>query len=536
MRLPDDGSAPHLRVRLTANLDSVGEIEQRLEYVLAADADGVPLDVRTMSRADRQAIHVHYLPARRNPADHVSYAAGSLVGRLLRAADWSAERATVTNLGEQLGEAVVSNEGVAAFGDALSKQWSSLHKGEYYTSPGISFGSGALDQILRQVSVSFGPGHGEPSVAFSRLSDGQQSLFYLSMVLTSHTIGAAVIAGTLNAFDIDRLRPPVFTLMAVEEPENSLSPHYLGRAISALRALAATADGQALVATHAPSILRRAEPEEIRYLRLSPTRQTTIRRVTLPEKSDEAHKFVREAVMAFPEVYFSRLVVLGEGDSEEIVLPRLLAASGVEGDGASVCVAPLGGRHVQHFWRLLHGLSIPYITLLDLDLGRYDGGWGRIKVSHNHLRSFPAGPGGKDKATVKAMPKWDDEDDDPEPMLEELAELEKANVFFSAPVDLDLAMLNAFPAAYGVTASHRVAPDELTIRAVLGKSGKALPLLGKYVNLFDVYHDRFKLSSKPASHLDAMAKLDDKALLKAMPERLRRLVGRVVTLLKEIPE
>lgn len=33
----------------------------------------------------------------------------------------------------------------------------------------------------------------------------------------------------------------------------------------------------------------------------------------MPPEEEEAYKFVREAVHAFPELYFSRLVVLGEG-------------------------------------------------------------------------------------------------------------------------------------------------------------------------------------------------------------------------------
>ena len=64
-------------------------------------------------------------------------------------------------------------------------------------------------------------------------------------------------------------------------------------------------------------------PKHIRYLRLNGLRTTMIRMICLPDESDDAHKFVQEAIQAFPEIYFSRLVVLGEGDSEEIVLPRI---------------------------------------------------------------------------------------------------------------------------------------------------------------------------------------------------------------------
>ena len=30
-------------------------------------------------------------------------------------------------------------------------------------------------------------------------------------------------------------------------------------------------------------------------------------------------------------------------------------------------MVPLGGRHVNHFWRLVHDLAIPHLTLLDLN-------------------------------------------------------------------------------------------------------------------------------------------------------------------------
>lgn len=66
-------------------------------------------------------------------------------------------------------------------------------------------------------------------------------------------------------------------------------------------------DAQALIATHAPSMLRRIEPKQIRYLRLNTSRHTTISNISLPdsETSGDAHKFVTQAVKAFPEIYFS---------------------------------------------------------------------------------------------------------------------------------------------------------------------------------------------------------------------------------------
>ena len=183
--------------------------------------------------------------------------------------------------------------------------------------------------MLRHLSVSFSPAHGEESVDFSLLSDGQKSLLYFSLVLAAQGIGRAVLSGKNDSFDAEKLMPAVFTVVAMEEPENSLSPHYLGRIVQALNNLGKQNDSQALIATHAPSMLKRVAPQSIRYLCLDSTRQTRVSTIVMPPAGDEAHKFVREAVQAFPELYFSRMVVLGEGDSEGIVLPRLLRARGL---------------------------------------------------------------------------------------------------------------------------------------------------------------------------------------------------------------
>ena len=58
---------------------------------------------------------------------------------------------------------------------------------------------------------------------------------------------------------------------------------------------------------------------------------------------------------------------------------------GLDIDRSFVAVVPLGGRHVNHLWRLLNDLDIPYATLLDLDWGRAGGGWGHIKTTCTQL-------------------------------------------------------------------------------------------------------------------------------------------------------
>lgn len=531
MRLDEPDGIPRVRYRLSASLGVDGDIEESMAYVLDLDADGEPLSTAQVPRAERNHIHVHYLPAQRDPADHIAYGANALLGRMLRAVKWDAERDEIKTLTDQISDSLAANPSVNTLSESLKTTWATLHKGKFFADPKITFVASEIEALLRHMSVSFSPGHDESLIDFSRLSDGQKSMLYLSLALSAQAIGRAVLAGQDTSFDPDKLRPPVFTLVAVEEPENSLSPHYLGRIVSALNTMVQHPDAQALIATHAPSMLRRVAPEHIRYLRLTEARQSRVAQILLPESTDDAHKFVREAVQAFPEVYFSRLVVLGEGDSEEIVLPRLLQVKGAPVDESAVTIAPLGGRHVNHFWRLLSALQIPYLTLLDLDVARYAAGWGRIKYVNDQLGKFrpeqklPKGHG---------IPEWDSTKDMVRDYDNYLEELEERGVYFSYPMDLDFAMLLSFPEAYGV---EKDVPDDSTIKAVLGKSHHdSSQYSPEEQKLFNTYHQRFKLGSKPAAHIDALVQLTDAELLANMPASLSRLADAVIAKLAELPE
>lgn len=538
MRLDEEDGIPRVRYRLSATMGPDGDIEETLVYVLDINADGSPLNTAQVPRSERNHIHVHYLPARRDPADHIAYGANALLGRMLRAVNWDAERDVIKELTDRISNSLAANPSVDAFSTSLRAAWGSLHKGSFFTDPKITFVASEVEALLRHMSVSFSPGHDEQLVDFSRLSDGQKSMLYLALVLSSQAIGRAVLAEEDPSFDADRLRPPVFTLVEVEEPENSLSPHYLGRIVNALNLMTGNGDAQALIATHAPSMLRRVAPERIRYLRLAEGRTTRVTHIQLPDTADEAHKFVREAVQAFPEVYFSRLVVLGEGDSEEIVLPRLLQAKGVPVDESAVSIAPLGGRHVNHFWRLLSGLQIPYLTLLDLDVARYQAGWGRIKYVNDQLKKIDPSGGLPSRWKIS---KWDDDevpvrthhffDDGKADVFEKLEEM---GIFFSYPLDLDFSMLLAYPNAYGVVEEE---PDESTFKAVLGKSHHdASQYSEDEQQLFGTYHRSFKLGSKPAAHIEALAELADEELLANLPASLNRLADAVIAKLEELPE
>lgn len=375
-----DSDRPRMVVRLTANLDSDGIVEEKIEYVRIKNGERSFI---TMPRTDRNKIAVYYLPARRDPSDQISYTASSMMGKILRATEWKNQRREIAEKFSEISDSIIKNTVIELIGENIEYNWKRLHRGNFLTSPSITFGNGELESILRQLSLDFNPTHTGSGLPFNNLSDGQKSLLYFSIIMAWISLCRKAMNGEANDIDLDRLNPPVCTIIAIEEPENSLDPHYLGRISKQLRNVSNIA--QSIIATHSPAVVKRVEPSSIRFLRLNSDRNTSVKYINIPENGIEAAKYVNEAIKAYPELYFSRLVILGEGDSEMLVLPRILASSGIVEDEMSVSVVPLGGRHVNYFWRLLNDLEIPHLTLLDLDYGRHQGGYGRIKYALEQL-------------------------------------------------------------------------------------------------------------------------------------------------------
>ena len=234
-----------------------------------------------------------------------------------------------------------------------------------------------------------------------------------------------------------------------------------------------------------------------------------------------------------------------EGDSERVVLPKLGEALGLTLDPAFVAVAPLGGRHVQHFWRLLSDLGIPYATLLDLDLGRAGGGWGRIKTAVQNLidigvpraELLETTDGVLSSAEFAEMHEWANSEDHVS-LHSWLARLRSHGVFFSKPLDLDLAMLRAFPAAYEAIIPAGGGPRKSgdAAASVLGAGGAGeAAYTGPYAGLpalFPAYRYHFLTRSKPATHIEALSRLNRADMVRAMPTGIKVLLRHLAEKLK----
>ena len=324
--------------------------------------------------AERARIQVVYVPASRDGARQLT---AFLRGRLWRAAQWSDElRQLVAASAVQVSGKFHDEAATSTVEKALSQRWQELHGAGTHSVPRFLPIAPDVAQLLRDTELKFEPDHGGEGRPARLLSDGQRSLLHLALTTAALDIETKVADGSLAVeFDMTSAHLPTLTVLIIEEPENSLAPFYLSRIVSQILQVCAGPRAQAVLVSHSASVLSRIDPGSIRHFRLDAAAGTAeVRPITLPDGATEAGKYVREAVRAHPELYFARFVVLGEGDTEEIVIPAVAQARGIDLDPSFVAMVPLGGRHTNHFWKLLTDLHIPFATLLDLDYGRADAG------------------------------------------------------------------------------------------------------------------------------------------------------------------
>ncbi|KUO77885.1 MAG: ATP-dependent endonuclease [Desulfosporosinus sp. BRH_c37] len=572
----EPGGVPYLRIRVEASWEkgnnAEGSIENKIYYILCAEDEEIKEEnKRSANRHDLDKIIMVYVPAVRDPSKQLRNVSGTMMYRIMESINWSEEIKTSvdTKVGE-LNEAFIQESGVSILKSAIHTQWKNYDADYRYTNAEMRFNNTDMNSILKKSEVVFSPSVTGKKYGIDDMGDGLRSLFYISMVDSilevENEIRKEIAEGKeKRSFNIT---PPVLTIVAVEEPENHISPHLVGKLINKFKDISKRENAQTIIATHSPAIVKRIDPENIRYLRMNiDDLSTKVKIIKFPskEKHEDKYKYVKEAVQAYPELYFAKLVVLGEGDSEEILIPKLLELCGSNIDSSGISVVPLGGRHVNHFWRLLNDLEIPFVTLLDLDMERVGGGWGRIKYVLSQLMDIGVPRDNLLQVTFtddqfKEMHTWKLVKGDTN-LLAWTNFLEGFNVFFSSPLDLDFMMLECFSHCYKDILEGNEGPY------IQGKGGKEkgkekgkisyievnVPSDKEYVarvandvhctlkenggdgvtysdaqkQLMVWYNYFFLNRGKPSTHILALSKINDAELKDNAPEVLKRMISRI---------
>lgn len=556
MAIEEVGYPPFCRVRLEGKWEKSaavdGDIVEKAYWVTTPDETPDEEAKMAMSPSQRSYIQVTYVPATRDPAKQLRHVSGTVLHKLMQAVEWQeTTKEAVKQACEDMSGAIVSEVGVATIQNSIGATWEKLYTSPVHSKVKLRAVTGEFGDLLKNIEAVFEPGESSAEAGIDRLSDGMKSLFYFCLIRAGFAIESSCRKGEkgCEGLAIDDLKLASLNIFVIEEPENHLSPHYLGRIMSELKQMATSA--QVLVTSQSVGILKRVDPRDVRHVRLKAVEYTSIvSEISLPDEEDEgdAYKFVKEAVQAYPELYFSSFVILGEGDGEEIVIPRLAVARGINLDLGFVSMVPLGGRHVNHFWRLLNELKIPFVTLLDLDRERGGGGWARIKyvidqlllikVDKSKLLALSNGKVMEDARLAK-MPGWPLTTQDNINNLNSWADaLEEHGVYFASPLDLDFLMYSSFPDAYQNTAENGPhIPSDATklaariqtavVATLKSESSTGKTYTDEEKEAFIWYSYLFLGRGKPATHLKALNELEDAELNDNMPPVLERLLDHV---------
>lgn len=498
------------------------DVSSTLFWVLTDEdvdfGDETPLKIKVENHERRQ-INLIYVPATRNAKSILNIELKRIIKKIERYADISeTDRLAIENDSKVLGEKVNAITAVQSIQTSINNVWNKIHDSSlpHYGNIKLEIISNKFEDLVKSLILKLFPSETEDLKDINELSDGQISLLYLTLSMALYEIEVQHENNKLSGLKEQDYDAPIFTIFALEEPENHLSPFYLSRIIDALEDRSKSNSIISIVTSHSPNVVRRLNKvEQIRFLRqecCGNDRKTISCKILLPENKDEEdYKYLNQAVLSHPEIYFSKLVVLGEGDSEEIVLPVIAQKKSCNFDTSFVSFVPLAGRHVNHMWRLLNELKIPYVTLLDYDLGRDGGGEKRLFEISEKL--------GLPKTSTKEI-------------------LEEHNVFFSYPLDFDMLMITAFPDFYidnGQDDEHNK-----LVKSVLGKNGDE----SKYVapnnfftdELLRKYRYLFKTKSKVASHYlicDKIKNMEVSDFEQKCPTVLHRLINKACDILKK---
>ncbi|QWF80990.1 DNA replication and repair protein RecF [Amycolatopsis sp. CA-230715] len=155
-------------------------------------------------------------------------------------------------------------------------------------------------------------------------------------------------------------------VLAIDEPEAHLHPHLQRLVFGGLL------DGQeattVLVTTQSPHIASVADPRSLVVLRTvgGQTVAAAAHRASLSDVEwDDVGRYL-DATRA--ELVFARRVLLVEGFAEQVLVPKLAEALGMDLDKLGISVCAIHGTHFSSYVQLCNALEIPWAILTDGDV------------------------------------------------------------------------------------------------------------------------------------------------------------------------
>lgn len=301
-----------------------------------------------VSRRMMRAISLYFLDAVRDAIRDTRATGRGLLARLLDDVDYTDVQTRVQQHLRNANTALNEGEEISSLAEGITSELTSLvpgGQGEVL----IAVADEDLSYLTRNFRLSICRGPDFPQSDISRHGTGLQDLTLMAMF--RHTIASE-----------EKGQP----ILAIEEPGAHLHPHAQRRLFKELTDM----DTPVLLTTHSPVIVKHADPLSLVLLRSEAHSDTVPYQLDPDEIDKQDRKDLAQLMRAGrAELFFSRSIIIVEGQTELTALPYFAEALGCELDRDGISLVEAQGNSYAFILRACQPsqFNIPAIVTYDTD-------------------------------------------------------------------------------------------------------------------------------------------------------------------------